>query len=42
MTRDRLARLPKDAVVLHPGPMIRGIEIDAEVADDPGRSSSTR
>jgi aspartate carbamoyltransferase catalytic subunit len=35
MTRERLARLPKDAVVLHPGPMIRGIEIDAEVADDP-------
>jgi aspartate carbamoyltransferase catalytic subunit len=35
MTRERLARLPNDAVVLHPGPMIRGIEIDAEVADDP-------
>jgi aspartate carbamoyltransferase catalytic subunit len=35
MTRERLARLPEDAVVLHPGPMIRGIEIDAEVADDP-------
>jgi aspartate carbamoyltransferase catalytic subunit len=35
MTRERLARLPEDAIVLHPGPMIRGIEIDAEVADDP-------
>ncbi|MDQ3782493.1 MAG: aspartate carbamoyltransferase catalytic subunit [Actinomycetota bacterium] len=35
MTRRRLARLSPEAVVLHPGPMIRGIEIDAEVADDP-------
>lgn len=34
MTRDRLSRLGADAVVLHPGPMIRGVEIDAEVADD--------
>jgi aspartate carbamoyltransferase catalytic subunit len=34
MTRERLGRLGEDAVVLHPGPMIRGIEIDAEVADD--------
>lgn len=35
MTADRLRRLKPDAVVLHPGPMIRGIEIDAAVADDP-------
>ena len=33
--RDRLARLPDEAVVLHPGPMNRGIEISAEVADSP-------
>jgi aspartate carbamoyltransferase catalytic subunit len=33
--RDRLARLPDDAVVLHPGPMNRGMEISAEVADSP-------
>jgi aspartate carbamoyltransferase catalytic subunit len=34
MTRERFARLKPDAVVLHPGPMIRGVEIDAAVADD--------
>ncbi|MFB7948329.1 aspartate carbamoyltransferase catalytic subunit [Kitasatospora phosalacinea] len=31
----RLARLPEHAVVLHPGPMVRGMEITAEVADSP-------
>jgi aspartate carbamoyltransferase catalytic subunit len=35
MTDARMARLKPDAIVLHPGPMIRGIEIDAGVADDP-------
>jgi aspartate carbamoyltransferase catalytic subunit len=35
MTRERFARLKPDTVVLHPGPMIRGVEIDAAVADDP-------
>ncbi|HZY26959.1 MAG TPA: aspartate carbamoyltransferase catalytic subunit [Jiangellaceae bacterium] len=29
----RFALLPKDAVVLHPGPMNRGMEITADVAD---------
>jgi aspartate carbamoyltransferase len=29
----RLARMPEDAVVMHPGPMNRGMEIAAEVAD---------
>lgn len=29
----RLARLHDDAIVMHPGPMIRGMEIAAEVAD---------
>ena len=29
----RLARLPKGAIVMHPGPMNRGIEISADVAD---------
>jgi aspartate carbamoyltransferase catalytic subunit len=28
-----MAQLPDDAVVLHPGPMNRGMEISAEVAD---------
>ena len=35
MTDARMARLKPEAIVLHPGPMIRGIEIDAGVADDP-------
>ena len=30
---DRLARLPEHAIVLHPGPMNRGLEITAEAAD---------
>lgn len=33
--RDRLARLPQGAIVMHPGPMNRGMEITAEVADAP-------
>lgn len=35
LTRERAARLRKEAVVLHPGPMIRGVEISPEVADLP-------
>ncbi|MCP4304453.1 MAG: aspartate carbamoyltransferase catalytic subunit [bacterium] len=35
MTDARMARLKPETIVLHPGPMIRGIEIDAGVADDP-------
>jgi aspartate carbamoyltransferase catalytic subunit len=31
----RLARLPEHAVVLHPGPMNRGVEIAHDVADSP-------
>ena len=31
--RDRLGRLPEGAIVMHPGPMNRGMEITAEVAD---------
>ena len=30
---DRMARLPDHAIVMHPGPMNRGLEITAEVAD---------
>ena len=37
LTADRLALAPK-ALVMHPGPMNRGIEIADEVADDPARS----
>ncbi|WP_116244372.1 aspartate carbamoyltransferase catalytic subunit [Nocardiopsis sp. FIRDI 009] len=32
---ERLARMPEDAIVMHPGPMVRGMEISAEVADSP-------
>ena len=35
LTVERAARLPGHAVVMHPGPMNRGIEIAAEVADGP-------
>ena len=32
---ERLGRMPADAIVMHPGPMVRGMEISAEVADSP-------
>ena len=32
MTAERAARLPKNALIMHPGPMNRGVEISAEVA----------
>jgi aspartate carbamoyltransferase catalytic subunit len=35
LTRERAARLHKDAIVMHPGPMNRGVEIAAEVAGLP-------
>jgi aspartate carbamoyltransferase catalytic subunit len=28
-------RLPEHAIILHPGPMNRGLEISAEAADSP-------
>jgi aspartate carbamoyltransferase catalytic subunit len=31
----RMARLPEHAIVMHPGPMNRGVEIAADVADSP-------
>ncbi len=31
----RVALLPEHAIVMHPGPMNRGVEIAAEVADSP-------
>lgn len=33
LTRDRMKRMKKDAVIMHPGPINRGIELDYEVAD---------
>jgi len=38
LTRERLATASESAVVMHPGPMNRGVEIDPSVADDPERS----
>ena len=35
VTRARLARAPRDTVILHPGPINRGVEIDSAVADGP-------
>ena len=35
VTRERLAKAPRDLVILHPGPMNRGVEIDSDVADGP-------
>jgi aspartate carbamoyltransferase catalytic subunit len=34
----KLAHASPDALVMHPGPMNRGVEIDSAVADDPVRS----
>jgi len=38
LTRERLALARPDAIVMHPGPMNRGVEISSEVADDVERS----
>jgi aspartate carbamoyltransferase catalytic subunit len=35
LTNERFARLKPDAIVMHPGPINRGVEIDSEIADDP-------
>ena len=42
LTAERLARASAGAVVLHPGPMNRGVEIADEVADHPARSMILR
>jgi aspartate carbamoyltransferase catalytic subunit len=39
LTRDRLDRVAPHALVMHPGPMNRGIEIEGALADDPARSA---
>ncbi len=38
LDRDKLARAKPDALVMHPGPMNRGVEIDSDLADDIDRS----
>ena len=39
LTPERLARAKPDALVMHPGPMNRGVEIASSVADHPDRSA---
>ena len=41
LTRARLAAARPDVLVMHPGPMNRGVEIDSAVADDITRSGVT-
>jgi aspartate carbamoyltransferase catalytic subunit len=41
LTAERLATAAADAIVMHPGPMNRGVEIDSAIADDPRRSLIT-
>jgi aspartate carbamoyltransferase catalytic subunit len=38
LTSDRLRTAAPDALVMHPGPMNRGVEIESAIADDPQRS----
>lgn len=35
LTRERVRMLPEGALIMHPGPMNRGVEIDSDVADLP-------
>lgn len=35
LSKDRLAKLPEHTIVMHPGPMLRGMEINYAVADAP-------
>jgi aspartate carbamoyltransferase catalytic subunit len=35
LTRDRVSILPEGCLIMHPGPMNRGVEIDSDVADLP-------
>ncbi len=42
LTAERLKYAKPDSIILHPGPMNRGVEIADEVADDPKRSMMKR
>jgi aspartate carbamoyltransferase catalytic subunit len=39
LTHARLNEYAPNAIVMHPGPMNRGVEIDGALADDPGKSA---
>jgi len=38
LDREKLSHAKEDALIMHPGPMNRGVEIDSELADDIDRS----
>ncbi|HAD29786.1 MAG TPA: aspartate carbamoyltransferase catalytic subunit, partial [Rhodobacteraceae bacterium] len=38
LTAEKLAHAKDDAIIMHPGPMNRGVEIDGDLADDLNRS----
>ena len=38
LDRDKLSVANPEALIMHPGPMNRGVEIDSDVADDINRS----
>jgi len=38
LTSERLSKHDKDILIMHPGPINRGVEISSEVADDPKNS----
>jgi aspartate carbamoyltransferase catalytic subunit len=38
LDKEKLALAKPDALIMHPGPMNRGVEIDSDVADDVERS----
>ena len=42
LTREKLKFAADDALVMHPGPMNRGVEISSDIADDPDISLITR
>lgn len=39
LTHEKLEAASPDAMIMHPGPMNRGVEIDGPVADDINRSA---
>lgn len=36
LTREKLVRANKDVIVMHPGPINRGVELSSDIADGPG------
>ena len=42
MTEERFATAAPDAIIMHPGPINRGVEIEGHLADHPTRSLIVR